>query len=125
MIQIILDEDENPDKVGYSQHYGGAKRDWSDVNKVDGTHPEVYVAEGGHASYFESDTTYTDNHQGDGTVLDTSDYSINHINNEDWLDFQDDWGQDGGSVPGPVFRHLHGLDAYFWLGTNILAECEW
>lgn len=56
MIQIICDENENPQKAGYSQHYGGAKRDWNsgDVTKQEGTHPEVYVAEGGHASYFET-----------------------------------------------------------------------
>ncbi|MFW6072224.1 MAG: hypothetical protein ACOC6U_01850 [Thermoplasmatota archaeon] len=111
MIQIICDEDGNPEKVGYSQHYGGDKRSWNNVNKVDGTHPEVYVAEGGHASYFESGTTWPakDYHQGTGKELNplgsNPDYSIKCISNENWLNFKGDWGEDGGSVPGPTLRH--------------------
>ncbi|MFO7791457.1 MAG: hypothetical protein R6W73_00560 [Candidatus Saliniplasma sp.] len=98
MIQIICDENENPDKVGYSQHYGGDKSDWSDVNKVDGTHSKVYVAEGGHASYYTSGTDtsniddafsdYPDDHSGDGISLSDENYDIKSVNNEHWLNFQ-------------------------------------
>lgn len=68
---------------------------------MDGTHPKVYVAEGGHASYFESGTTgtgVTDHHEGNGRKLDSSDYLINHVTNQDWLNFKGDWGEDSGSV---------------------------
>ncbi|MFW6176511.1 MAG: hypothetical protein ACOC40_02300, partial [Thermoplasmatota archaeon] len=102
MIQIICDETETPQKVGYSQHYGGAKRDWGNVNKVDGTHPEVYVVKGGHASYFESGGKgveipelggyYYEDYSGNGDILDKTDYSIKTICNSNWLNFQGDWG---------------------------------
>ncbi|MFW6142190.1 MAG: hypothetical protein ACOC53_06495 [Candidatus Saliniplasma sp.] len=38
MIQIICDENGNPQKAGYSWHYGGDKSGWNSdaVNKVDG-----------------------------------------------------------------------------------------
>ncbi|MFW6142187.1 MAG: hypothetical protein ACOC53_06480 [Candidatus Saliniplasma sp.] len=122
MIQIICDEDGNPQKAGYSQHYGGDKRSWNsdDVTKQDGTHPEVYVAEGGHASYFESGTTSSDDHSGGGKELDPENYTTNLITNQDWLNFRGDWGEDSGSVPGAVFRNTdHWTSdvpaAYMWV----------
>ncbi|MGM0405844.1 MAG: hypothetical protein ACQEQM_06865, partial [Thermoplasmatota archaeon] len=121
MIQIILDENGNPQKAGYSQHYGGAKKDWSNVEKVDGKHPKVYVAEGGHASYFESGgewiyipywgIEYYEEYWGNGKRLDNSDYTIRGITNENWLNFKGRWGEDtfngikGSSPEGPVFRY--------------------
>ncbi len=52
MIQIILNKtDEKPLTSTYSYHYDGRTYNWSDINKVDSTHPKVFVAEGGHASY--------------------------------------------------------------------------
>ncbi|MFO7791459.1 MAG: hypothetical protein R6W73_00570 [Candidatus Saliniplasma sp.] len=115
MIQIICNENGNPQKAGYSQHYGGDKMSWNNVEKVDGTHPKVYVAEGGHASYFESGETWGDKHQGNGKKLNSSDYSINHITNQDWLDFRGDWGEDSGSVPGPIFRHTQSSGPGDWI----------
>ena len=125
MIQIICDENGNPQKAGYSQHYGGDKRSWSNVEKVDGNHPKVYVAEGGHASYFESGSTpinypdYNlegwDDHQGDGIVLNSSNYSIQYLTNENWLKFKGRWGEQvsvfhlAKSPEGPVFRHTKHL----------------
>lgn len=61
MIQILLDEStrqplpEPNYSITYSQHNGGKTRTWSDpaVQKVNDTHPIVYVAEGSHASYFK------------------------------------------------------------------------
>lgn len=107
MIQIICDKDGNPDKVGYSQHYGGVKKGWNsdDVGKMNGTHPEVYVAEGGHSSYFESGTTSFDDHSGGGKELDPENYTTNLITNQDWLNFRGDWGEDDGSVSAPPFRN--------------------
>ncbi|MFO8109283.1 MAG: hypothetical protein R6U17_01985 [Thermoplasmata archaeon] len=115
MIQIICDEEGNPQKAGYSQHYGGAKKSWSNVEKVDGTHPKVYVALGGHASYFESGSTSFDDHTGNGLILASSDYSLNIITNDNWLNFRGDWGEDSGSVPGPVFRHTKSYGPGDWI----------
>ncbi|MCK4424929.1 Vps62-related protein, partial [Candidatus Bathyarchaeota archaeon] len=52
MVEIILDSDETPLYATYSQHFSGEKAFWSNVEKVDETHPRVYVALGSHANYF-------------------------------------------------------------------------
>ncbi len=60
MIQIICDENENPQKAGYSQHYDGETKSWTSTPKEDG-HPKVYVAKGGHGSFYtENKNTITD-----------------------------------------------------------------
>jgi Vacuolar protein sorting-associated protein 62 len=44
----------SPTEVGYSQHDGAERAAWDDskLQKVDGTHPVVYPAEGSHANYY-------------------------------------------------------------------------
>ena len=44
-----------PSAVGYSQHDGAERAAWdaAKLEKVDGTHPVVYPAEGSHANYYE------------------------------------------------------------------------
>jgi hypothetical protein len=37
----------------YSEHENGARRHWADIERLEGTHPVVYVASGSHASYFQ------------------------------------------------------------------------
>ena len=45
----------DPVSIGYSQHFGGERADWtSDKLERRGTHPVVYPAVGSHASYFNS-----------------------------------------------------------------------
>jgi len=51
VVNVVLSEDEEPLFVGYSQHCLGQRRQWTDVQRVDGTHPVVYVALGSHANY--------------------------------------------------------------------------
>ncbi len=62
MIQLNFDAPDasaalgvKPAQVGYSQHEGAEAADWSDskLEKVGGTHPVVYPAEGSHADYYE------------------------------------------------------------------------
>ncbi|MGM0405845.1 MAG: hypothetical protein ACQEQM_06870 [Thermoplasmatota archaeon] len=144
MIQIILDEDGNPQKAGYSQHYGGAKRQWDDVNKVDGTHPKVYIAKSSHASYYTSGTDngeiddgfsdLPDDHSGGGKCLkndnadlsiqEDGEYHIHLIDGQDWLNFKGRWGEQvhltniaGKSPHSPTSRHSHpwnGLTSDYW-----------
>jgi len=54
MIQLRI-HDDSPDVAVYAQHRHGEKRNWEDVEKLDGSPdtPVVYVARGSHASYFE------------------------------------------------------------------------
>jgi hypothetical protein len=78
--------------------------EWTDVEKVDNTHPRVYVALGSHANYFryyqgklgtESDIV------GNAYTLSPEDLEIiflgeigmgNHPESQDWLDFGGRWG---------------------------------
>ncbi|MGH3075358.1 MAG: Vps62-related protein, partial [Gaiellales bacterium] len=43
-----------PSEVGYSQHEGGERASWDDpkLERVDGTHPVVYPADGSHANFY-------------------------------------------------------------------------
>lgn len=56
VVNVVLDEDEQPISAAYSQHCLGQTRSWADTTNVDGTHPVVYVALGSHANYFEAGT---------------------------------------------------------------------
>ncbi|MCJ7613217.1 Vps62-related protein, partial [Candidatus Bathyarchaeota archaeon] len=104
MIQIVLDSTETPQYAVYSQHHAGQIAQWADVEKVDATHPRVYVALGSHANYFrpyqgklgtESDTV------GNAYTLKPEDLELvllgekgigNHPLSQDWLEFGGRWG---------------------------------
>ena len=45
----------HPTEVGYSQHNGAEGASWNDskLERVDGTHPVVYPAEGSHANFYQ------------------------------------------------------------------------
>lgn len=104
MIEIILNSTETPMYASYSQHFSGEKALWSDVEKVNETHPRVYVALGSHANYFrlyqgklgiESDIV------GNAFTLSPDDYQIvhlgekgvgNHDSSQDWLEYGGRWG---------------------------------
>jgi RsiW-degrading membrane proteinase PrsW (M82 family) len=58
MVQVILSESANPEWVVLSQHHGGTRRLWSEVQVEEGTHPAVFVALGSHANYFCGDENY-------------------------------------------------------------------
>ena len=100
-------ETQIPEYAGYSQHYGGERKAWSDVQK-DGTHPKVYVDLGGHASYYS----------GSQSVERT--YPIALLSPNPILNYYGKWGESDWSVPGPVYRCsklLYGLGnpiAYMW-----------
>ncbi|MDG6223072.1 MAG: Vps62-related protein [Candidatus Bathyarchaeota archaeon] len=104
MIQIVLDSSETPLYAVYSQHHSGQIAQWRDVEKVDGTHPRVYVALGSHANYFryyqgklglESDTVgndYTLNPEDLETILLGEMGTGNHPASQNWLAFGGRWG---------------------------------
>jgi RsiW-degrading membrane proteinase PrsW (M82 family) len=58
LIQVILDQNEQPEWIVLSQHHGGTRRAWADATIEDKTHPVVYVASGSHANYFWRDEIY-------------------------------------------------------------------
>jgi hypothetical protein len=62
MIQLVFEADDaesaletEPREIGYSQHEGAERADWTDekLERVQGTHPVVHVAAGSHANYFD------------------------------------------------------------------------
>lgn len=59
VVNVVLDEDEQPVSAAYSQHCLGQTRDWANTPKVGDTHPVVYVALGSHANYFEQTSSPT------------------------------------------------------------------
>jgi hypothetical protein len=61
MIQLVFDAStaaealrRAPLEIGYSQHEGAERSDWSDdrLERVDGTHPVVHPAAGSHANFY-------------------------------------------------------------------------
>lgn len=104
MITIILNSAETPQYAIYSQHFAGEWASWDDVEKIDETHPRVYVALGSHANYFrpyqgklgmESDVV------GNAFTLEPNDLQLvtlgekgidNHPPSQDWLEYGGRWG---------------------------------
>jgi hypothetical protein len=54
VVNVVLDQNEQPLEAAYSQHCTGERMPWAQVEKspADSTHPVVYVALGSHANYF-------------------------------------------------------------------------
>jgi hypothetical protein len=123
VIQIFLDNSNNPQQALYSQHGAGENAAWEDVEKQD-THPIVYVAQGSHANYFrpyqgkmgiESDIV-----SNDGKTITPTDLNLiilgeqgSHPPEQSWLDFAGRWGYWGTNEDvalgragplGPVFN---------------------
>jgi hypothetical protein len=60
MVQVHLDSSLNPVKVTASQHTGGERCNWVNVQRNALDRPIIYVAEGSHASYFSSGYHFND-----------------------------------------------------------------
>lgn len=111
MIQVMLDrKTKQPLKVIYAQHDGKTPFDWDDVNKTNETHSQVYVAEGSHASYKDTDAgglEPLEQLSSGGPVLSVgSNYTLEEITDANvWIDFEGTWGEhySGWFIGGPVF----------------------
>ncbi len=111
MIQIICDEEGSPQKAGYSWHYEMKKSGWTSGRLQKwSNHPKVFVEKGGHASNFETaswGSYYV--HEDVAASYSTSGtehpYKLTLLSAQKWLKFRGIWGEDSGSVQGPVFRY--------------------
>jgi hypothetical protein len=139
MIQIVLDSTETPQYAVYSQHHTGERATWNDVEKVDDTHPRVYVALGSHASYFrpyqgklglESDIV------GNTYTLKPEDLEIVRLSSQDWLEFGGRWGNwarridaslgaAGPSGPGQEENAEKLLNPVSWGSDKFLVNQTW
>ncbi len=116
VVEVFLDNAGNPQTALYSQHGAGQNTAWSNVEKT-GDHPVVYVAQGSHANYFRSCQgkigIENDVVASDGKTLNPTDYSIEMLDSQGWLDFPGRWGYWGTDSEmalglagpyGPVFN---------------------
>jgi len=106
VIQVIINNEGLPQKVIVSQHSTGENADWADVEKVDYTHPVIYVAKGSHANYFrpfqgkigiENDIVGNGGHviQPSELILTILGERWDHPPDQSWLRFDGRWGYYG------------------------------
>jgi len=99
MVQVVLTGD-TPTNVMYSQHYGGQKANWSQVER-DGFNIKVYVSRGSHANYLRSYSGVlgaSNDIVGDnGKILTLGDYNLIKLESQPWLDFGGRWGMYGAT----------------------------
>ncbi len=98
MVQVVL-RNNSPAEVMFSQHHSGMRATWEQVDK-DGDHVIVYVAEGTHANYVRSYSgrfgVANDAVGDDGSRLTVTEYEIELLSSQDWLNFSGHWGYYGG-----------------------------
>jgi hypothetical protein len=95
MIQVVL-SGEQPVEVMYSQHHSGQTASWDQVEK-EGERVKVYVARGSHANYIKPFSgkvgLASDSVADNGRILHpTTDYTIEILDDEPWLNFAGRWG---------------------------------
>lgn len=117
MIQIILDQDKEPMTATYSFHWGGKTHQWSEIEKINDTHPAVYVTNGGHGVWKEegihewnSDIldfipfsptvcrNFFDVTSNLGDIFEPNDYELLKLSS--WSNFKGLWGEVGSSTVG-------------------------
>jgi len=95
MVQVVL-SNENPTDCTYSQHHGGQKASWGQVEK-ESTHMKVYVARGSHANYLRSFSgkfgIANDIVAANGFILNPGEYNLVSIEDQDWSQFGGRWGE--------------------------------
>ncbi len=95
MVQIVLSGG-TPTDVMYSQHHGGQRATWDQVER-DGDHIKVYVARGSHANYLRSYSgkfgVASDIVGANGKILESGDYTLELLESQDWLSFAGRWGE--------------------------------
>jgi len=109
---IVVLYGDQPVYATYSQHQGGEKAQWNDVEKAAGTHPIIYVGRGSHANYFRSYEgkfgLQNDDVGGDGTTIMPEQINLVSLDeNPSWLSYGGRWGeqtngQDFTGSNGPV-----------------------
>jgi len=97
MAQVVLSAG-TPTHVMYSQHHGGQKATWNQVEK-NGNHIKVYVSRGSHANYlrpYSGVVGVANDIVGDnGEIITSTNYNLVMLENQSWLDFAGRWGEYG------------------------------
>ncbi|UCF12316.1 MAG: Vps62-related protein [Thermoplasmatales archaeon] len=97
MVQVVLAAG-TPTHVMYSQHHGGQKATWDQVEK-NGDSINVYVSRGSHANYLRSYSgvvgVANDLVGDNGKIITLTDYNLVMLTNQSWLNFAGRWGEYG------------------------------
>ena len=114
-VAVILNEDDNPVELIYSQHSDPQSYSPDAVSWVSGNHPVVYVAKGSHANYAAVNSDgdciggpFYDNCSNQGVHWDTWDdlyfggishvgEKMHNLNDSEWLHYSGRWGEIGNS----------------------------
>ena len=127
-----------PSAVGYSQHDGAERAAWdaTKLEKVDGTHPVVYPAEGSHANYYQpalylgasgAAGVGCDNTRGPWRVLHPA---VQVVPNDPaqlaaqypWLTYTGHWGEEHQAFyDGPTGPNVHSQ----WNDPIVWAQTRW
>lgn len=104
-ITVIVSGD-TPQWATYSEHQGGSRAAWADVEKV-GTHPVVYVGRGSHANYFRSYEgkfgPQNDDVGGAGMTITSEQMDIVSLDSDNsWTAYGGRWGESGGGIAADV-----------------------
>lgn len=152
MVQVMFNDKGESEWVVLSQHHGGTRRAWSDIQIEASTHPVVYVALGSHANYFWGNETYP-NGQDIGNarveIMDRTGSSGRVIpevilipdrdevanapsrwSNLEWLAFGGHWGEtalqsDFGGPLGPADKGDQWEQPYSWGMSQPLDTDTW
>jgi hypothetical protein len=140
VIYVFLDEQDRPQHVAYSRHvkipwlYEPTTARWSEVERVEGTHPVVYVGCGSHASYLDKGTRrilwYLDHAQGDdvsiGPGTDQAWGEPVGLSDKPWnLRFSGRWGSLIKSWLGMVFPGTEGPTGPAQKGSKWRHPARW
>jgi hypothetical protein len=115
MVQVALTNG-IPTECMYSQHHGGQKASWEQVEK-ESNHMKVYVARGSHANYLRSFSgkfgIASDIVAANGLILNPEEYNLETLEDKNWSQFGGRWGEINSyedilrgkaGPPGPKFR---------------------
>ena len=100
-ITVLINIQGIPEWAAYSQHEGGTRLAWVDVERAD-THPIVYTARGSHANYFKSYEgrfgLQSDEVGGGGITITPEQISLRPLESQAWLSFGGQWGEAVGAA---------------------------
>jgi len=102
-IVILVNGAGVPEWAVYSQHQGGSRVAWNEVEKVAETHPVVYPGRASHANYFRSYEgkfgLQNDEVGGNGITITPDQASLVSLDtNPSWLSFGGRWGDWGTAM---------------------------
>jgi hypothetical protein len=128
----------SPTEVGYSQHNGAERAAWDDtkLERVDGTHPVVYPAQGSHANYFQP-ALYLGSSAEEGVGCDNTNGPFREVDpvvdvipterpsmvkQDPWLFYRGHWGEAHPAFyNGPTGPSMHSQ----WVRPITWAQTSW